>query len=104
LNQSGALNPQSGAQQPGGLTAVVDGVGHDGLQPPGEASVAVGQEGREHEAGHAEVHLLRLQGRGAAHHAALVVWGGGGFIIIIIMRKREMIITLLLLLTLLSLL
>lgn len=57
-----------------GLTAVVDGLGHHRLQSSGEASVAVGQERREHEADHAEVHLLGLVGCGAADHASLVIW------------------------------
>lgn len=56
-----------------GLTAVVDRLGHDRLEPPGESSVAVEEERGEHEANHAEVHFLGLDGRGAADDAALVV-------------------------------
>lgn len=42
------------------LTAVVDRLGHHGLQPSGETAVAVREERREHEPDHAEVHLFGL--------------------------------------------
>ena len=60
------------------LTAVVDGVRDHGVQPAGEPPVTVGEEGGEHEAHHAEVHVLRLVGRSAADQTALVLWGGNG--------------------------
>lgn len=54
------------------LTAVVDRFRHDGLESSGETSVAVGEERREHEPNHAEVHLFGLKSRCTADHTALV--------------------------------
>lgn len=57
------------------LTAVVDRFRHDGLEPSGETAVTVGEERREHESNHAEVHFFSLDRRHAADQTALVVWG-----------------------------
>lgn len=59
------------------LTAVVDGVRHDRLQPPGEAAIAVGEEDGEHEADYAQVHLLGLESCCTVDQTALVVCSGG---------------------------
>lgn len=56
-----------------GLTAVVDRLGHHGLEPPGEAAIAVGEERREHEPNHAEVHLFGLRRGSISDHTEVVL-------------------------------
>lgn len=60
-----------------GLTAVVDRFRHDGFESSGKTTVAVGEERREHEPNHAEVHFFSLEWRCIADQCALVVCRDG---------------------------
>lgn len=57
-----------------GLTAVIDRLRYDGLESAGEATLAVGQKGGEHEPHDAQVHVFRLDSCSTADQTPLVIW------------------------------